>query len=526
MWNRFAIATLGAILSVALLPASAEARWRMASSENFVIYADDSVRDLQQFSIVLERYHKALEVLTGHPTQPPSPSSRLTIFVVGSQRDIRRLAGGDNLIAGFYTPRASGSIAFVQDLRMTSGEPNMSMIVLLHEYAHHFAHASSSYALPLWASEGGAEFFASARFPSDGTLQIGRPAYHRVGDLFQAERVPIRQLLDSELYFANRGRGYDSFYGRSWLLYHYLTFSDARAGQLKAYYDSLREGLDAIPAAERAFGDLDQLERDLDDYLAGRRMNNLSFPAEAVAAGPAQVIELSEGMNAALPLMIKSQRGVTREMALELLPQLRTVSQRYPDDAGVLAALAEAEFDAGNDAEAIAAADRAIALDPSITGSYVQKGYALFRRAAAAEDPVAAYAEAMRPFTALNRIEPDHPLPLIYFYQSFILRGAEPTELARHALERASQLAPFDQDLTLLTSISLAQEGKIEIARDYALPVATSPHGGELAGAARLFRTALETATEGIPFEWEMPAEEPAPTTAAQPKPDAPASGG
>jgi len=504
MLSRLALA----LLLVGLWSMPAHARWRMASSENFVIYADDSSRDLEQFGRLLERYHQAMEKLTGHTTETPSPSNRLTIFVVGGQRDMGRLSGAGNSIAGFYVPRAGGSVAFVQDLRLTSGNPNMSMVVLLHEYAHHFAIAASSFAMPQWASEGSAEFFASSRFATNGEVEIGRPALHRAGDLFYARDVPIRQLLDAELYAANRGNRFDAFYGRSWLLYHYLSLGTERNGQLSAYYAALREGLAALPAAERAFGDLDQLEADLDGYLRGRRMAMLTFAPGTLVAGEVAVRELSDGMDAALPLIIRSRRGVTREMALELLPELRAVAAAHPDDAGVLGALAEAEFDAGNDAEAIAAADRALASDPATVNAYIQKGYALFRMADEAEDADAAYAAAMRPFTALNRIEPDHPLPLIYFYQSFAWRGAEPDQLARHALERASQLAPFDQSLTLMTALSLAQEGKIALASSYALPVATSPHGGRLAEQARQFRAALAGAVEGEAFIWTPPASE------------------
>jgi len=163
----------------------------------------------------------------------------------------------------------------------------------------------------------------------------------------------------------------------------------------------------------------------------------------------------------------------------------------------VLAALAEAEYDAGNDAEAIAAADKAIAADPSRTNAYVQKGFALFRRAREAEDKRAAFAEAMKPFQALNAVENDHPLPLIHYYRSYTERGAVPPESARAALERASQLAPFDQSLQLVTAVMLVRDGKIDLARDYLAPLTASPHGGNLADRARALAEVLAKAPRG-----------------------------
>lgn len=169
----------------------------------------------------------------------------------------------------------------------------------------------------------------------------------------------------------------------------------------------------------------------------------------------------------------------------------------YPDDPGVLTALAEAEYDAGHDAEAIAAADKVIARDPTRVNAYVQKGYALFRKAAAADDPKPAYAAAMRPFAALNKMENNHPLPLFYFYRSQVERGLEPDETARAALEQASVLAPFDQGLQISAGMMLIAEGKHSAARQFLGPVAANPHGGGAAAWAKQLITIIANTADG-----------------------------
>jgi tetratricopeptide (TPR) repeat protein len=486
------------------------ADWHEAQSEHFVVYADDSADDVKKFAEMLERYHSALGILTRRDIPSPSPSNRLTIFAVGSERDVRRLMGENaRNVAGFYLPRAGGSRAFVPDVRISHGEPHFSFIVLLHEYAHHFLIGSSRHAMPRWLSEGAAEFFASSRFPRDGSIQIGRPAYHRAGELYYAADVTVEELLDHELYEQNRGKAYDAFYGRAWALYHYLTFSEERAGQLAQYWRTIAEGTAARAAAEQVFGDLDVLERELDAYLRQRRIHTFDLKPELVPIGTVTVRRLSDGMDKAMPLRIRSQRGVTREKALELLPEAREVAARYPNDAGVLAMLAEAEHDAGNDAEAIAAADRAIAIDSTVENAYVQKGLSLFRIASEADEPDAAYAAAMVPFSELNQLENDHPLPLIYYYRSFVERGEAPTETAKHALERAAELAPFDRDLALNAAIMQMGEGKIELARYNLKPVASDPHAGDLADQARALLETLDGVEEGTALQggelWDDP---------------------
>lgn len=494
--KTIAIAALA--ISMLCMPGKAEARWRVAESEHFVVYADDSERDLQRFGEMLERYHAGLELATGRQMATPSPSNRLTVFVVGGQRDIAELSGRDSRsLAGFYIPRASGSIAFVQDIRPSSRITDFSMIILLHEYAHHFFSITSPFALPEWMSEGAAEFFASARFPANGNLEIGRPADHRMTELIYADDVPIRRLLDYNNLAVRDSN--DAFYGRSWLLYHYLMMTPERTGQLTAYLQALNADTSPLQAGEQVFGDLDRLENELNIYMRRRSYDGLVVDADYLITSPVTVRALSDGMNENLPLLIRSKRGVNREQALELVEEIRTVAQRYPGDADVLAALAEAEYDSGNDTAAIAAADRAIAIDPSVTNAYVQKGYALFRLAGEAGDD-ADYRAAMAPFQALNRIENDHPLPLIYFYRRFKQSGEAPSELAQAALQRASQLAPFDIGLRLELVQMLAQNGEIRLSGVMLDPLLANPHDANLRQLAQSMERRLETAVEGEPI--------------------------
>ena len=493
---------LGAFVAAnASTPAYAD--WYEAQSDHFVIYADDSEKDVQRFAEMLEQYHAALRYVTGGKYPTPSPSNRVTIYAVGDQKDIRTLMGTDSrVVAGFYLPRASGSVAFVQDIKLKSGYPAFSTVILLHEYAHHFLMSASRFAMPSWMNEGGAEFFASAGFARDGSVSIGRPAQHRAGDLAYADEVTVEELVDPDLYAERRSGRFDAFYARSWLLYHYLTFSEDRAGQLKKYSQAITNGASSPVAAREAFGDLDELERELDRYLRQRRMYQLTLGPDRIQIGPISVRRLSEGEEEMMPAILRSRRGVNEEQAQEVLAEARAVAASFPDNAYVLAALSEAEHDAGNFAESIAAADRAIALNPSIKNAYVQKGYSLFRLAEDADDRDAAYSAAMKPFEALNALENDHPMPLIYYYRSYAERGLQPPENARHALERAYQLAPFDDSLAMNVAVMQATEGKTDLAAYTLAPLAADPHGGRMAARAKDLIDALKRAPEGEPFDF------------------------
>lgn len=334
------IRKLLAFAALASLSSPALADWYEASSDHFVIYADDREKDVREFASNLERYHSAMELVTGRDIEAPSPSNRVTIFAVGNSDAMRKLTGSRG-VGGFYVSRAGASRAFVQNIRNRTGSyPDFSTVILLHEYAHHFLISTSRYAMPRWLSEGAAEFFASVTFERDGGLLIGRPAQHRATDFAFANEIGLAALLDPEVYAEERRSGHDQFYARSWLLYHYLTFSEERNGQLSAYWLKVAQGEKSLDAASAVFGDLDQLEKELDRYLRSRRMKTLGFGPERLKAGEITLRRLPEGEAKMMDVRIVSQRGVSREEALELLPDARKIAAKFPNDAGVLAALA------------------------------------------------------------------------------------------------------------------------------------------------------------------------------------------
>ena len=470
---------------------AAHAEWREASSDHFVIYADQRESDVRDFAEKLERYHSAMHYLLRGSDEKIAPSNRVTIFVVDNVREVKELLGDTKSdIAGFYQSRAGGSFAIIPRLERQRGkEQDFSETVLLHEYAHHYMYGASAYTPPLWYSEGFAEFYASASFERDGSVWVGRPAQHRAYELLAMREVPLTLLLDTAAYTSQQRKRYDSFYGRSWLLYHYLVIGSQsedsqRKGQLSAYLKLLANGTDAIPAAQQAFGDLGRLDKDMDGYLRQSRISAIKLsPDKLSTGGPISVRELSEGASDMMRVVIRSRKGVNREQALELLPEARKIAAQFPGDSFVQAALAEAEYDAGNTDPAIAAADRALAADPQNIRALIQKFYAL-ARIAGESGADGDWDGVRRTVVQANRIDHDNPIPLIYYYQSFLGEGKQPSDLAIQGLERALQLAPYDKTLRMMVAVQNITEKRYAAARDILRPLLLDPHNSGIADAA------------------------------------------
>jgi tetratricopeptide (TPR) repeat protein len=479
------------------------ADWLEANSEHFVIYADDSERDLRTFSEKLERYHKAMTVLFPSSRGAPSPSNRVTIYVVGSDRQVRQLLGDDSPLAssfvqGFYTPRAGGSVAFtppVNSKRM--GEASQSEMVLMHEYAHHFMYENLGFMVPPWFTEGFAEYFANASFKSNGDIVLGNAANSRAHEFSQSDvrQISIEELLDSETYAAKRrSTRYDNFYVRSWSLFHYLYSNAEGKNKLTDYIGRLNNGESELDAARAAFGDLDALDRELKQYLRGRIMA-WQIPSSQLEIAPVTIRALNEAEADSIGVRMRSRRGVSPEQAAEVVVDARELAVKYPDESEVQAMLAEAEFDAGNDEAAIAAADRALSLNPNHINALIQKGYALARIAGETQNPND-WAKVRSHFLAVNKIEVDHPIPLLYFFLSYLNQGMEPTQNAVDGLEWALQLAPYDSQLRMITARAQVAQKHYQDAIQTLSVLAFNPHNDDNGAALALLETAKRRLAE------------------------------
>lgn len=463
------------VLLVVSQPARAE--WNEASSEHFLVVADQNESDVREFAERLERYHNAVQIALGRENDTPSPSNRVTIYVVRNSEQVQKLAGDKSgNLRGFYRARAGGSLAFTSRVESDGRDLTLSEQVLLHEYTHHIMHGTSEWATPRWLSEGFAEFFSTARFESDGGVSVGLPALHRAAELFHAKNVPIEALLDTATYEKMKTKTYDAFYGRSWLLYHYLTLSDKRKGQLAKYRTALALGATELDAAKSAFGDLKLLDKDLTAYFKQSKASYLPIAGNRLKTGPIMVRKMTAAETAIMPVVLESKRGVDAVMAKALLPRAQAIAVQYPNDPAVLAALAEAEHDAGNYSVALAAADKALAAEPTLVNAHVQKIFALSRIAENSDNNEAAWKQARKAATALNTVENNHPIPLIYYYRSLKASGKDVSDVAIHGLERALQLAPYDRDTRWQLVQQLMAEKSYRLAYRTLMPLANDPH--------------------------------------------------
>jgi len=468
-------AVAAAMLLLGSVPA--QAAWHQAKTKHFIVYADQPPTDLRTFAARLERFDQAARVIRGMKDPPLTDSNRLTIFVVNSQYAIERLAGYG--AAGFYAARASGSVAFVPKKAGSKSDKwdIDAEAIFFHEYAHHLQLQYANLALPVWVSEGFAEFFAPTQFRDDGSVVIGVMPAYRARALFAYNDLTIEEMLGAGPKFT--GTEFLETYGRGWLLTHYLTFYRARRGQLDLYVAAIQKGTGPLVAARSAFGDLKQLNRELYHYLRQKKLPHMVLSGAQLSTGAIDIRPLTSGQAAIMPVHMQSKAGVNKKTARKVAAEARKIAGAYPGDPWVQTALAEAEFDFEDYAAAEAAADRALATNPSLYRALIYKGRArmeLARRAKVGAPGQANWAEIRSWFLRANKVDPEAAEPLMQFYNAYLYAGARPTRNAVDGLLYSLTIAPNDSKLRIVAVRQLLVDGRIADARQYFAPLAFEPH--------------------------------------------------
>jgi len=468
--------------SVIVAGSQAQASWNVAKSKHFVIYANANPNVLRGFANKLEYFDQAVRLATHSDDPTVGDGNRLTVFVMPSVNDVRALAGDKiGFLYGFYTGRVEGSLAYVANEALTSDDENA---VLYHEYTHHLMMEDIDRPYPEWYVEGFAEFFSTPRFQRDG-VWLGVPVESRAWGLYHGPKMPVANLFAGMQPNMTKEQK-EVFYGRSWLLAHYLLLEKPRQGQLTNYVDAIAQGATPLAAGTQVFGDLSKLDRELDQYMS-RPMTEFKIGVANMHVSPIDVQPLSEGASQVVLIRAKLKKGAKGADAEALAAQLRPIEARYRGDLLVESTLAEAELDAGNADAAEAAATRAVAANPADTEALVLKGRGLEAQAHNADGDArkVLFEKARDTFIAANKLDTEDPEPLNDFYWSFLDEGERPNANAIAALHYASDLAPQDIGVRMNSAIAFLEEGKLKDARSTLAVVAYSPHAEQAAVVAK-----------------------------------------
>jgi Protein of unknown function (DUF1570) len=184
-----------------------------------------------------------------------------------------RFNGKPIQLGGYFFANEDTNIVSFPDV-----DREQSLRTIFHEYVH-LVLTNVSHGMPVWLSEGLAEYYSTFQVLEEGRRAIvGRAVIPHLQLLNQRRLMPIPELLavNSTSPDYNEGTRQSLFYAQSWALVHMLVSDPKRRAALGAYAKLVAQGVPSPDAWGQAFGKENILPA-LSRYVGREVMSALSY---------------------------------------------------------------------------------------------------------------------------------------------------------------------------------------------------------------------------------------------------------
>ena len=349
-----------ALRSVAL---AAPDQWLEVSSSHFDVLSNSNEKQARHLVDQFERMRWVFQTLFPKVnTDPPAP---IEVYAAKNGKGFQAvepqayLAKGQLNLAGYFLTTQDQNFILIR----LDAEQEHPFSTVYHEYTHLQFRSAGDW-MPLWLNEGLAEFFQNTEF-RDKDVLLGQPSADDLLYLRQQRMIPLPVLFKvdaSSPYYHQEQKG-SVFYAEAWALTHYLMVTDyqKKNSSVTAYMNLVSKHEDPVTAAEKAFGDLKQLQQALSDYVQGAQYKQFILHS---AAAP-----IDESSYSVHPVT-QTEVDVTRADILSLVQRekeatdiIDSVLKADPDNAQAHEVMGRIDFRAQNIEEARAESGKAVKLD-------------------------------------------------------------------------------------------------------------------------------------------------------------------
>ncbi len=315
------------------LPALADTgpRWVQVKTEHFTVLSDAGDRQARDTAVQLERMAAVFARLLPHATA--DSGSRIVVLALKNRKGFQALEPEPYLaknaldLAGLFMQRQDRSYIL---LRLdTTGEHPYSTVY--HEYVH-YLNRHAEY-LPVWLNEGMAEFYENTDLGVK-SARLGEASKDRILFLRQQSLIPLPTLFavdHNSPYYHDENKG-SVFYAESWALTHMLFIEgfQTHTQRLHDYVMYLAKGESSVAAAQHAFGDLKQLQQQLDSYINRGDYSELTMPLENTTDESSLPVQPVSGADAdAIRADVMMENG-RREEAKALIEEVLKTAPENP----------------------------------------------------------------------------------------------------------------------------------------------------------------------------------------------------
>jgi len=370
MWKR---ALLLFPLFVAALASAHDKpeNWLEVRSQHFTVVTNANERTGRRIADQFERMRSVFHVRFPHLAI--DTGSPIIVLAIKDERDFRTLepqaylAKGQLKLGGLFLRAPDKNYVLMR----VDAEGEHPYAVVYHEYTHLLLGKAAEW-LPLWLNEGLAEFYQNTDI-RDKDVALGQPSPENL-QLLRANRpLPLATLFTVDKnspYYHEEDKG-SIFYAESWALTHYLFVKDhhEKTNHLTDYAELLAKNVDPVTAATRAFGDLKQLQSNLEGYIRQGSFIYFKMPTSTEVDDTAFKVQ---AMTAAQADAVRADFLAYNDRVADARPLLDRVLREDPQNVSAHETMGFLEFRAGHLDEAREWYEQAVKLDSQ---SYVAQYY-------------------------------------------------------------------------------------------------------------------------------------------------------
>jgi len=263
------------LLLLLLLPVPAPARdkpenWIEVRSQHFTVVTPANEKTARRIADQFERMRSVFHLT--FPNIPIDNFAPIVVFAVKDDKDFRALeaksylAKGQVKLAGLFLRAPEKNYVLMR----VDAEGDHPYSVIYHEYTHLLTSRTAEW-MPLWLNEGLAEYYQTTEI-HENSIALGKPSHENLALLRESSLLPLSTLFtvdDNSPYYHEENRA-SIFYAESWALTHYIQVNDIKnkTQRLTDYLQLVAQKVDPVTAATRAFGDLKQLQSNLQAYVS------------------------------------------------------------------------------------------------------------------------------------------------------------------------------------------------------------------------------------------------------------------
>jgi tetratricopeptide (TPR) repeat protein len=276
-----------ALMAAAACPAAHAGpdQWIEVSSSHFVVLTNSNEKQATHVLDQFERMRWVFQTLFPKlNTDPPAP---IFVYAAKNGKTFQSvepqayLAKGQLALAGYFLTSQDQNYILLR----LDGEQEHPFAIVYHEYTHLQFRSAGDW-MPLWLNEGLAEFFQNTEI-RDRDVLLGEPSADNILYLRQQSLIPLPVLFKVDAnspYYHQEEKG-SVFYAEAWALTHFLEITDHenRTTRLGDYMNRMAHHEDSAVAAEKAFGNLKQLQSALEAYIHASQYKEFVIHSAAAA---------------------------------------------------------------------------------------------------------------------------------------------------------------------------------------------------------------------------------------------------